>query len=111
MTSSSGLSRRLERATARPSSRRLRTAWASTTPPTTHRVTATLRSTRKRAAATRSSESSQTEELQGEINAALEAAAAAPLPTPGDLFDNIYEHPPERVVRQRAQWLDGQHQP
>jgi len=53
-------------------------------------------------------EASVTEELRSEIDAALEAAFAAPLPTARDLFDNIYEHPPERVVRQRAQLLDGQ---
>jgi len=53
-------------------------------------------------------EASLTEELHKEINLALEAAAAAPLPTPRDLFDNIYEDPPDRVLRQRAQLLDGQ---
>jgi pyruvate dehydrogenase E1 component alpha subunit len=52
-------------------------------------------------------EANLTEELRSEIDAALEAAFAAPLPTASDLFDNIYEHPPERVVRQRAQLLDG----
>jgi pyruvate dehydrogenase E1 component alpha subunit len=52
-------------------------------------------------------EANLTEELRNEIDSALDAAFAAPLPTPRDLFDNIYEHPPERVVRQRAQLLDG----
>ncbi|HEX9125106.1 MAG TPA: thiamine pyrophosphate-dependent enzyme, partial [Methylomirabilota bacterium] len=53
-------------------------------------------------------EAELTEELRAEIDSALEAAFAAPLPTPRDLFDNIYEHPPDRVLRQRAQSLDGQ---
>jgi pyruvate dehydrogenase E1 component alpha subunit len=52
-------------------------------------------------------EANLTEELRTEIDTALEAAFKAPLPTPSDLFDNIYEHPPDRVVRQRAQLLDG----
>ncbi len=55
-----------------------------------------------------SRETNLTEELRQEIASALEAAVAAPLPSPGDLFDNIYEHPPERVLRQRAELLDGQ---
>jgi pyruvate dehydrogenase E1 component alpha subunit len=53
-------------------------------------------------------EANLTEELRHEIDSALEAAVAAPLPSPTDLFDNIYEHPPERVLRQRAELLDGQ---
>ena len=53
-------------------------------------------------------EASVTEELRGEIDSALAAAAAAPIPGPQDLFDNIYEQPPERVLRQRAELLDGQ---
>ncbi len=53
-------------------------------------------------------ESNLTEELRSEIDVALEAAFAAPLPTPRDLFDNIYQDPPDRVLRQRAQLLDGQ---
>jgi pyruvate dehydrogenase E1 component alpha subunit len=55
-----------------------------------------------------SREGNLTEELRHEIDSALEAAVAAPLPGPRDLFDNIYEHPPERVLRQRADLLDGQ---
>jgi TPP-dependent pyruvate/acetoin dehydrogenase alpha subunit len=55
-------------------------------------------------------EADLTEELRTEIDSALEAAFAAPLPTPRDLFDNIYERPPDRVLRQRAQLLDGQHE-
>ena len=53
-------------------------------------------------------EANLTEELQHEIDSALEAAVAAPLPSPSDLFDNIYEQPPERVIRQRAELLGGQ---
>jgi pyruvate dehydrogenase E1 component alpha subunit len=55
-----------------------------------------------------SREANLTEELRHEIDSALEAAVAAPLPSPRDLFDNIYEQPPERVRRQRAELLDGQ---
>ena len=53
-------------------------------------------------------EANLTEELRNEIDSALEAAVAAPLPSPSDLFDNIYEQLPERVLRQRAELLDGQ---
>jgi TPP-dependent pyruvate/acetoin dehydrogenase alpha subunit len=49
-----------------------------------------------------------TEELSEEIEAALEAAAAAPVAGPEDLFKNIYEHSPQRVLRQRAELLGGQ---
>jgi pyruvate dehydrogenase E1 component alpha subunit len=49
-----------------------------------------------------------TAEVRQEIESALEAAVAAALPTAGDLFDNIYEHPPERFLRQRAELLDAQ---
>jgi pyruvate dehydrogenase E1 component alpha subunit len=55
-----------------------------------------------------SREANLTEELRNEIDSALEAAVAAPLPGPSDLFDNIYEHPPERVLQQRAELLDRQ---
>jgi len=55
-----------------------------------------------------SREANLTEELRHEIDSALEAAVAAPLPGPSDLFDNIYEHPPERVLRQRSDLLEGQ---
>jgi len=46
-----------------------------------------------------------TGELRDEIEAALDAAFAAPDPGPQDLFDNIYEEPPERMLRQRAELL------
>ena len=52
-----------------------------------------------------SREASLTEELRSEIDSALEAAFAAPLPGPRDVFENVYEHPPERVLSQRARLL------
>jgi TPP-dependent pyruvate/acetoin dehydrogenase alpha subunit len=48
------------------------------------------------------------EELRNEIDTALEAAFAAPIAGPRDVFENVYEHPPERVLRQRAELLDLQ---
>jgi pyruvate dehydrogenase E1 component alpha subunit len=53
-----------------------------------------------------SRDASLTELLRNEIESALEAAFAAPLPGPGDLFENVYAYPPERVLRQRAELLD-----
>jgi pyruvate dehydrogenase E1 component alpha subunit len=53
-------------------------------------------------------DASVTEELRTEINSALEAAFAAQAPGPADLFANAYEHPPERVHRQRSDFLEGQ---
>jgi len=47
------------------------------------------------------------EELTQENEAALQIAFAAPAPTPADVFANVYEHPPERVVQQKAELLDG----
>jgi TPP-dependent pyruvate/acetoin dehydrogenase alpha subunit len=55
-----------------------------------------------------SRENDLTAELRIEIDSALEAAVAAALPSARDLFDNIYEHPPERFLRQRAELLDAQ---
>jgi pyruvate dehydrogenase E1 component alpha subunit len=55
-----------------------------------------------------SRENNLTAELGHEIESALEAAVAAALPSARDLFDNIYEHPPERFLRQRADLLDAQ---
>jgi pyruvate dehydrogenase E1 component alpha subunit len=52
-------------------------------------------------------EAELTDELRKEIEAALEAAFAAPDPAPEDLFENAYERPPERVLRQRAELLQG----
>jgi pyruvate dehydrogenase E1 component alpha subunit len=54
-----------------------------------------------------SREASLTEELSKENESALEAAAAAPIAGLQDLFENIYEHPPQRVIQQRAELLDG----
>jgi TPP-dependent pyruvate/acetoin dehydrogenase alpha subunit len=53
-------------------------------------------------------EAKMTEELGNEIEEALEAAAAAPVPGPEDLFANIYEQSPQRVLQQRAELLGGQ---
>ncbi len=50
-------------------------------------------------------EADLTDELGNEIELALEAAVAAPIPGPQDLFDNVYEHPPARVLRQRSELL------
>lgn len=47
-----------------------------------------------------------TEELRSEINSALEAAFAAPVPGPQDLFENVYADPPQRVLQQRAELLE-----
>ena len=52
-------------------------------------------------------EAALTEELTQENEAALQHAFAAPAPTPADVFANVYEHPPERVVQQKAELLDG----
>ncbi len=52
-------------------------------------------------------EANLTDELQSEIDSALAAAAAAPVAGPQDLFENVYEHPPQRVLQQRAEMLDG----
>lgn len=49
-----------------------------------------------------------TQELRGEIDSALEGAFAAPLPRPQDLFENVYAHPPLRVLSQRAQSLQAE---
>jgi pyruvate dehydrogenase E1 component alpha subunit len=52
-------------------------------------------------------EAKVTTELRDEIDAALEAAMATPDPAPVDLFDNIYEHPPQRVLQQRTELIAG----
>ena len=44
---------------------------------------------------------------RNEIEAALEAAMAAPVPGPEDLFENVYGHSPQRVLQQRAELLSG----
>jgi pyruvate dehydrogenase E1 component alpha subunit len=51
-------------------------------------------------------EAGVTEQLGQEIDSALEAAFAAPLPGPADLFANVYERPPRRVLSQRARFLE-----
>jgi pyruvate dehydrogenase E1 component alpha subunit len=52
-------------------------------------------------------EAALTEELTQENEAALQLAIAAPAPVPADVFANVYDHPPERVVQQKAELLDG----
>jgi TPP-dependent pyruvate/acetoin dehydrogenase alpha subunit len=52
-----------------------------------------------------SREAKMTEEVSEEIEAALDAAMAAPVPGREDLFDNIYEHLPPRLLQQRAELL------
>ena len=52
-------------------------------------------------------EAALTEELTQENEVALQIAIAAPAPGPADVFANVYEHPPERVVKQKAELLDG----
>jgi len=51
-------------------------------------------------------EADLTEELTKENEAALQIAIAAPAPGPADVFANVYEHPPQRVLKQRAELLD-----
>ncbi len=53
-------------------------------------------------------EAEMTEEVRQENEAALQVAGATAAPGAADLFANIYEHPPERVLQQRAELLDGQ---
>ena len=53
-------------------------------------------------------EADLTKELAGEIELALATASATPVPGPGDLFENVYENAPERVLRQRSELLAAQ---
>ena len=46
------------------------------------------------------------DEAHAEVERALAAAAAEPGVSPEMLFDNIYARPPERVLKQRAQFLE-----
>lgn len=52
-------------------------------------------------------EADLTEELRNENEEALQLAIAAPAPGPEDVFANVYDDPPERVLRQRAELVDG----
>jgi pyruvate dehydrogenase E1 component alpha subunit len=52
-----------------------------------------------------SREANVTSELRAEIETALDAAVAAADPDPMDLFENVYEHSPQRVLQQRAELL------
>jgi pyruvate dehydrogenase E1 component alpha subunit len=40
--------------------------------------------------------------ISGEIDEAVKAALAFPVVRPENVFDNVYEQPPDRVLRQRA---------
>ena len=53
-------------------------------------------------------EAAMTEELRDENERALEHAFAAEPPKPADVFVNVYAELPGRVVRQRAELLDGE---
>ncbi len=48
-------------------------------------------------------EAEWTEELREENDRAIKHAAAAPGPRPEDVFANVYEEPPARVIRQRGE--------
>ena len=52
-------------------------------------------------------ETAWTEELREENEDALELAAGAAAPRPEDVFANVYGDPPPRVLRQRAELVDG----
>src|SRR5207245_11088089 len=47
-------------------------------------------------------EAQWTEEIREENDRALKMATEAPAPRPEDVFANVYEEPPPRVIRQRA---------
>ena len=49
-----------------------------------------------------------TEELRDENDRALKLAAEAQPPNPDDVFANVYQDPPQRVVRQRSELAGGQ---
>ena len=48
-----------------------------------------------------------TEEIREENERALKLAVEAPAPRPDDVFANVYEQPTPRMVRQRAELIDG----
>jgi TPP-dependent pyruvate/acetoin dehydrogenase alpha subunit len=52
-------------------------------------------------------EEAWTEELREENDRALKLAAEAPPPVPDDVFANVYEDAPPRVVRQRSELAGG----
>ncbi len=52
-------------------------------------------------------EATWTEELRAENEKALTHAAGAAAPRPEDVFANVYQDPPPRVLRQRAELVDG----
>ena len=52
-------------------------------------------------------EAEWSEELRQENEKALTHAAGAAAPRPEDVFANVYKDPPPRVLRQRAELVDG----
>jgi pyruvate dehydrogenase E1 component alpha subunit len=52
-------------------------------------------------------EATLTEELREENERALQLAFAAPAPRAEDVFANVYQDAPARVLRQKAEFLDG----
>jgi TPP-dependent pyruvate/acetoin dehydrogenase alpha subunit len=52
-------------------------------------------------------EAAWTEEIREENEKALQHAAGAATPRPEDVFANVYSDPPPRVLRQRAELVDG----
>jgi len=52
-------------------------------------------------------EAAWTEELREENEQALQHAAGAAAPRPEDVFANVYQEPPPRVLRQRSELVDG----
>jgi pyruvate dehydrogenase E1 component alpha subunit len=52
-------------------------------------------------------EAAWTEEIREENEQALKHAMGAAAPRPEDVFANVYQDPPRRVLRQRAELVDG----
>ena len=52
-------------------------------------------------------EAALTGELRDENDRALQLARSAATPRAEDVFANVYQDPPPRLVRQRAELLDG----
>ena len=46
-------------------------------------------------------------EIAEQIDGAIEYAASQPAARPSDIFENVYEEPPARVLRQRSELLGG----
>jgi len=52
-------------------------------------------------------EAALTDELRDENDRALQLARSAATPRPEDVFANVYQDPPPRLLRQKAELLDG----